>query len=50
MCITSAAVMIMVLAVVKNLGIGGERYGEEPSPPAAEVEVGEGPRREGEDA
>ncbi len=26
MCITSAAVMIMVLAVVKNVGIGGERY------------------------
>ena len=26
MCITSAAVLIMVLAVVKNIGIGGERY------------------------
>lgn len=26
MCITSAAVLIMVLAVVKNVGIGGERY------------------------
>jgi len=27
MCITSAAVLIMVLAVVRNVGIGGERYG-----------------------
>ncbi len=26
MCITGAAVLIMVLAVIKNLGIGGERY------------------------
>jgi signal peptidase II len=26
MCITSAAVLIMVLAVIKNIGIGGERY------------------------
>lgn len=26
MCITSAAVLIMALAVVKNVGIGGERY------------------------
>jgi signal peptidase II len=25
-CITSAAVLIMVLAVVKNIGLGGERY------------------------
>jgi signal peptidase II len=25
-CITSAAVVIMVLAVIKNVGIGGERY------------------------
>jgi signal peptidase II len=25
-CITSAAVLIMVLAVIKNVGIGGERY------------------------
>lgn len=25
-CITSSAVLIMVLAVVKNVGIGGERY------------------------
>jgi len=28
-CITSAAVLIMVLAVVKNVGIGGERYARE---------------------
>lgn len=26
-CITSAAVLIMVLAVIKNVGLGGERYG-----------------------
>ena len=26
-CITSASVLIMLLAVVKNIGIGGERYG-----------------------
>jgi signal peptidase II len=26
MCITSAAVLIMVLAVVKNVGLGGEHY------------------------
>ncbi|WP_375431670.1 signal peptidase II [uncultured Friedmanniella sp.] len=26
MCITSAAVLIMVLAVIKNVGISGERY------------------------
>ena len=26
MCITAAAVMIMILAVVKNVGIDGERY------------------------
>jgi signal peptidase II len=36
MCITSAAVLIMVLAVIKNVGIGGERYPREavsrPSP------------------
>ena len=38
-CITSAAVLIMVLAVVRNVGIGGERYGREPSPaPAAAVD------------
>jgi signal peptidase II len=34
MCITSAAVLIMVLAVVKNIGIGGERYARDaPSTP-----------------
>ena len=38
MCITSAAVLIMVLAVVKNVGIGGELYtraGETVADPAA---------------
>jgi len=30
MCITSAAALIMVLAVLKNIGIGGERYAREP--------------------
>lgn len=49
MCITSAAVMIMVLAVVKNLGISGERYGEEPARPPAEADVDERARREAED-
>jgi len=29
-CITSAAVLIMVLAVIKNVGIGGEHYAREP--------------------
>lgn len=28
-CITSAAVLIMVLAVVKNVGLGGEHYARE---------------------
>ncbi len=32
-CITSAAVLIMVLAVVKNIGIDGERPGAEPTAP-----------------
>lgn len=30
MCITSAAVLIMVLAVIKGVGIGGERYVKAP--------------------
>ena len=30
MCITGAAVLIMVLAVIKNVGIGGERYASRP--------------------
>jgi signal peptidase II len=39
MCITSAAVLIMVLAVIKNVGLAGERYGRtehqaEPAPGA----------------
>jgi signal peptidase II len=50
MCITSAAGMIVVLAVVKNVGIGGERYGEEPATPSpAEPDVHERARREAED-
>jgi signal peptidase II len=32
MCITSAAVLIMLLAVIKNIGIGGERYAREAGP------------------
>lgn len=40
LCITSAAVMIMVLAVIKNVGIGGERYAKGPAgPPAADDAV-----------
>lgn len=42
-CITSAAVLIMVLAVIKNVGIGGERYVRTPRPepdPTAEPVVG----------
>lgn len=31
-CITSAAVLILVLSVVKNVGIGGERYGKDAAP------------------
>jgi signal peptidase II len=33
MCITSAAVLILVLAVVKNIGIGGERYARDATSP-----------------
>jgi signal peptidase II len=42
MCITSAAVLIMVLSVFKNVAISGERY-EKPAPAtrAAEPERGE---------
>lgn len=32
MCITSAAVLIMFLSVIKNVGIGGERYGKDAAP------------------
>ncbi|WP_375423103.1 signal peptidase II [uncultured Friedmanniella sp.] len=32
MCITGAAVLIMVLAVIKNVGIGGERYARSERP------------------
>jgi signal peptidase II len=34
MCITSAAMLIMVLSVIKNVGISGERYVRETPPPA----------------
>lgn len=34
MCITSAAVLIMILSVVKNVGIGGERYAKPGQHPA----------------
>jgi signal peptidase II len=40
MCITSAAVLIMVLAVVKNIGIGGERYAGTPNPSGSEADGG----------
>jgi signal peptidase II len=36
MCITGAAVMIMILAVIKNVGIGGERHARvKPEPKSA---------------
>jgi signal peptidase II len=38
MCITSAAVLIMVLAVIKNVGISGERYVRTQGAPAAPEE------------
>ncbi|MFT4164520.1 MAG: signal peptidase II [Microlunatus sp.] len=41
MCITSAAVLIMFLAVVKNVGVGGEHYtrtGQAPEASPAECE------------
>jgi len=43
MCITSAAVLIMVLSVVKNVGIGGESYAKQPAPvsPADPAEASE---------
>jgi hypothetical protein len=34
-CITSAAVLIMILAVVKNVGIDGEHYGRTGAPAGA---------------
>jgi signal peptidase II len=36
-CITSAAVLIMILAVIKNVGIGGEHYGRTPAADSAET-------------
>jgi signal peptidase II len=33
MCISASAVLIMILAVVKNVGIGGERYVKAAPPP-----------------
>jgi signal peptidase II len=42
MCITGAAVLIMILAVIKGVGIGGERYAkaavEQPRDPQPEQE------------
>ena len=42
MCITAAAVLIMILAVIKGVGIGGERYSK-PAPTSAPSE----PRADG---
>lgn len=39
-CITSAAVLIMVLAVIKNVGIGGEHYGHTSAPVAGSAAAG----------
>ena len=55
MCITSAAVLIMVLSVITNVGIGGERYGRgsgSAEPATAEpagARADEASRREAED-
>ncbi|GAA1823841.1 signal peptidase II [Microlunatus capsulatus] len=49
MCITSAAVLIMVLSVIKNVGISGERYGRG-SAPAEPVAATPTAPREAEDA
>lgn len=48
MCITSAAVLIMVLAVIKNIGIGGERYARGPAaaPAGPAVAADQAGRRE----
>jgi signal peptidase II len=43
MCITSAAVLIMVLAVIKNVGLGGEHYARDD---ARAARPAEGVRRE----
>lgn len=48
MCITSAAVLIMVLSVIKNVGISGERYGRG-SAPAEPAAAAPAASREGED-
>jgi signal peptidase II len=41
MCITAAAVLIMVLSVITNVGIGGERYGRGERPAAGPRPVDE---------
>ena len=47
-CITSAAVLIMVMAVVKNVDISGERYGRDVvEPGAAPAPVGDDTARRG---
>lgn len=39
MCITSAAVLIMVLSVIKNVAINGDRYEKPAAAPAADAET-----------
>ena len=41
-CITSAAVLIMILAVVKNVGIEGEHYTREVAPTGERTEIAAG--------
>ena len=48
MCITAAAVLIMLLAVVKNVGIGGERYTRTAQAPEASPAEPERESRESE--
>ena len=43
MCITSAAVLIMILAVVKNVGIEGEHYTRDGRPAASDETPEPGP-------
>ncbi|HEY5980366.1 MAG TPA: signal peptidase II [Microlunatus sp.] len=42
-CITSAAVLIMVLAVIKNVGIEGERYTRTVATPTGDEHPGDAP-------
>ena len=50
MCITTAAVMIVVLAVIKNVGIGGEHYTREVMATAERDDESTEPRAESADA